>query len=84
MALAACIRAISPASKAFIEASYGGLSEYLTTCVEAEVRKRKALPAATAALEGASSANATSVAAGTAAASAAAVVQSAIAKSSEK
>lgn len=62
MALAACIKAISPATKAFIEETYGDLTEYLTTYIEAEVRKQKALPAATAALESASSANATSVA----------------------
>lgn len=74
MALAACIKAISPATKAFIEETYGDLTEYLTTYIEAEVRKQKALPAATAALESASSANATSVA----------VVQNAIAQSSEK
>lgn len=85
MALAACIKAISPATKAFIEETYGDLTEYLTTYIEAEVRKQKALPAATAALESASSANATSVAASTAAAAtAAAVVQNAIAQSSEK
>lgn len=84
MALAACIKAISPATKAFIEETYGDLTEYLTTYIEAAVRKQKALPAATAALESASSANATSVAASTAAATAAAVVQNAIAQSSEK
>ena len=77
MALAACIKAISPATKAFIEETYGDLTEYLTTYIEAEVRKQKAL-------ESASSANATSVAASTAAATAAAVVQNAIAQSSEK
>lgn len=84
MALAACIKAISPATKAFIEETYGDLTEYLTTYIEAEVRKQKVLPAATAALESASSANATSIAASTAAATAAAVVQNAIAQSSEK
>lgn len=81
MALAACIKAISPATKAFIEETYGDLTEYLTTYIEAEVRKQKVLPAATAALESASS---TTVAASTAAATAAAVVQNAIAQSSEK
>lgn len=84
MALAACIKAISPATKAFIEDTYGDLTEYLTTYIEAAVRRQKALPAATAALESASSMNATSVAASTAAATAAAVVQNAIAQSSEK
>lgn len=39
MALAACIKAISPATKAFIEETYGDLTEYLTTYIEAEVRK---------------------------------------------
>lgn len=81
VALAACIKAISPATKAFIEETYGDLTEYLTTYIEAEVRKQKVLPAATAALESASS---TTVAASTAAATAAAVVQNAIAQSSEK
>lgn len=81
MALAACIKAISPATKAFIEETYGDLTEYLTTYIEAEVRKQKALPAATAALESASS---TTVAASTAAATAAAVVQNAITQTSEK
>lgn len=44
MALAACIKAISPATKAFIEETYGDLTEYLTTYIEAEVRKQKVLP----------------------------------------
>lgn len=85
MALAACIKAISPATKAFIEETYGDLTEYLTTYIEAAVRRQKlSTSTAAAALESASSANATSVAASTAAATAAAVVQNAIAQSSEK
>lgn len=85
MALSACIKAISPAAKAFIEESYGDLTEYLTTYIEAAVRRQKlSTSTAAAALESASSANATSVAASTAAATAAAVVQNAIAQSSEK
>lgn len=85
MALAACIKAISPAAKAFIEETYGDLTEYLTTYIEAAVRRQKlSTSTAAAALESASSANATSVAASTAAATAAAVVQNAIAQSSEK
>ena len=85
MTLAACIKAISPAAKAFIEETYGDLTEYLTTYIEAAVRRQKlSTSTAAAALESASSANATSVAASTAAATAAAVVQNAIAQSSEK
>ena len=41
MALTACIKAISPATKAFIEETYGDLADYLTTYIEAEVRKQK-------------------------------------------
>lgn len=40
-ALKACLASISPAAKSFIEAAYGDLSEYLTTRIEAEVRKQK-------------------------------------------
>lgn len=80
--LNACIKALSPAAKAFIETAYGDLTEYLTGRIEAEVRAQKALPTSTTA-DGASSA-ATSVAASTAAATAAAVVQNAITQTSEK
>ena len=47
-ALTACLASISPAAQAFIEALYGDLTEYLTTKIEAEVRRQKiALPSAT-------------------------------------
>ncbi|MBQ8133384.1 MAG: hypothetical protein IJ711_00320 [Lachnospiraceae bacterium] len=37
----ACLASISPAATAFIENAYGDLKEYLTTRIEAEVRKQK-------------------------------------------
>lgn len=40
-ALAACLQSISPAAQGFIESSYGDIREYLTTRIEAEVRKQK-------------------------------------------
>ena len=40
-ALAACLQSISPAAQRFIEAAYGDIREYLTTRIEAEVRKQK-------------------------------------------
>ena len=40
-ALAACLVSISPAAKGFIEAAYGDIREYLTTRIEAEVRRQK-------------------------------------------
>lgn len=83
MSLDACIKALSPAAKTFIELAYGDLTEYLTGRIEAEVRAQKALPASTAAKQG-NAAEATTVAASTAAATAAAVVQNAIAQTSEK
>lgn len=77
MSLTACIKALSPATKTFIELAYGDLTEYLTGRIEAEVRtQKKALPASTAKQE--DTAEATTVAASTAAATAAAVVQTAI------
>lgn len=82
MALTACINALSPAAKTFIETAYGDLTEYLTGRIEAEVRVQKALPTSTTA--GSASSAATSVAASTAAATAAAVVQNAITQTSEK
>lgn len=42
-ALAACLAAISPAAKAFIEAMYGDINDYLSTKIEAEVRNQKLL-----------------------------------------
>ena len=38
-ALAACLQSISPAAQEFIERAYGDIREYLTTRIEAEVRK---------------------------------------------
>ena len=40
-ALEACLASISPAARSFIEAAYGDVREYLTTRIEAEVRKQK-------------------------------------------
>lgn len=40
-ALEACLMSISPAAQKFIEAAYGDIREYLTTRIEAEVRKQK-------------------------------------------
>lgn len=40
-ALEACLASISPAAQSFIEAAYGDIREYLTTRIEAEVRKQK-------------------------------------------
>ena len=40
-ALAACLKSISPAAQEFIERAYGDIREYLTTRIEAEVRKQK-------------------------------------------
>lgn len=40
-ALTACLLSISPAAQEFIEAAYGDIKEYLTTRIEAEVRKQK-------------------------------------------
>lgn len=85
MSLTAAINAISPAAKAFIEAVYGNLNDYLTNRIEAEVRSQKAaaITALPAALDGIS-ADATAVAASTAAATAAAVMQNTIAQTSAK
>ena len=40
-ALEACLASISPAVRDFIEDAYGDIREYLTTRIEAEVRKQK-------------------------------------------
>jgi len=40
-ALTACLQSISPAAQRFIESAYDGIREYLTTRIEAEVRKQK-------------------------------------------
>ena len=49
-ALAACMASISPAAQEFIEAAYGDIRDYLTTRIEAEVRRQKNEEAATIAL----------------------------------
>lgn len=77
-AFAACVAATSPAAQKFIESAYGDLTEYLTTKIEAEVRKQKVadgLPGTTAA---STKAEANAVAASTAAATAATIAQTAI------
>ena len=40
-ALTACLQSISPAAQELIERAYGDIREYLTTRIEAEVRKQK-------------------------------------------
>ena len=40
-ALTACLSSISPAVLRFIDSAYGDIKEYLTTRIEAEVRKQK-------------------------------------------
>ncbi len=40
-ALTACLSSISPAALRFIDSAYGDIKEYLTTRIEAEVRKQK-------------------------------------------
>ena len=40
-ALEACLLSISPAAQEFIETAYGDIKQYLTTRIEAEVRKQK-------------------------------------------
>ena len=40
-ALEACLMSISPAAQEFIETAYGDIKRYLTTRIEAEVRKQK-------------------------------------------
>lgn len=74
--LDACLAAISPAARAFAETAYGDFVKYITTKIEAEVRKQKneapvmlGLPAPE------SSADPTTVAASTAAATAATLAQ---------
>lgn len=41
-ALQAALDALSIETRSFIEAAYGSLESYLTTCIEAEVRAQKA------------------------------------------
>lgn len=77
-ALTACIASISPAAQEFIEDAYGDLKEYLSTKIEAEVRKQKLTTGVpvTAVME--STADTTAVAATAAAATAASYLQTAI------
>lgn len=71
--LTACLASISPAAQSFIEATYGDVREYLSTKIEAEVRKQKISlgTPVTAVLE--STVDTTAVAATTAAATAATI-----------
>lgn len=77
-ALNACIASITPAATEFIESAYGDIKEYLTTKIEAEVRKQKISVGTpiTAVME--STTDTTAVAASTAAATAASYIQTAI------
>lgn len=82
-ALTACLASISPAAQSFIEALYGDIKEYLTTRIEAEVRKQKLEAPATLALPVLDStpdtkAVAVSTAAAAAAATAATIAQTAV------
>ena len=75
-ALAAALASISPAAKEFIEHLYGDLTEYLSTKIEAEVRRQKVeAPVPSTAPAELSSANTEAVAATTAAATVAAIAQ---------
>lgn len=77
--LAACIASISPAAQAFIEQAYGDMTQYLTTKIEAEVRKQKLDTPITLALPVAESeTDTTAIAASTAAATAATIAQTAV------
>ena len=80
MALNAALAAISPAAKEFIEQMYGDLVEYLTTRIEAEVRKQKQTAPVEIGLPVLESTNsdAAGIAASTAAATAATMIQTAI------
>lgn len=79
-ALEACLSSISPAAKAFAEASYGDVNAYLKNKIEAEVRKQKNEDPATLALPVMESTmpDTKAIAATCAAATAAAVTQVAI------
>ena len=75
-ALAAALASISPAAKEFIEHLYGDLTEYLSTKIEAEVRRQKVeAPAPSLVPAELSSTNTETVAATTAAATVAAIAQ---------
>ena len=71
--LTACLASNSPAAQAFIESAYGDVAKYLSTKIEAEVRKQKISSGTpvTTVLE--SSVDTTAVAATTAAATAATI-----------
>lgn len=77
-ALNACLAAISPTAKSFIEEMYGDVTAYLSTKIEAEVRAQKSAPVALEAVTLESSADTTAIAASTAAATAATIAQTAI------
>lgn len=81
-ALESALAAISPAAQAFIEQMYGDINEYLTTRIEAEVRKQKQeapLEIALPVMES-TAPDAAGIAASTAAATAATMIQTAINK----
>ena len=80
MALDAALAAISPAAKEFIEQMYGDLVEFMTTRIEAEVRKQKQTAPVEIGLPVLESTNsdAAGIAASTAAATAATMIQTAI------
>lgn len=77
-ALTACIASISPAAQEFIEDAYGDLKEYLSTKIEAEVRKQKLTTGVPVTSVMESTADTTAVAATAAAATAASYLQTAI------
>lgn len=60
-ALNACLAAISPTAKAFIEEMYGDVTAYLSTKIEAEVRAQKSAPVAMEAVTLESSADTTAI-----------------------
>lgn len=77
-ALVACLASISPAAQEFIESAYGDIKEYLTTKIEAEVRKQKLSYGIPIAAVQESASDTTAVAASAAAATAASYLQTAI------
>lgn len=77
-ALVACLASISPAAQEFIEGAYGDIKEYLTTKIEAEVRKQKLYYGTPIAALQESTPDTTAVAASAAAATAASYLQTAI------
>ena len=85
-ALAACLASISTEAQDFIVKTYGDISDYLKTKIEAEVRKQKVETPLTIGLPAAveSSTDTTAIAASTAAATAATIAQTAISQLSSE